>query len=186
MKIIFLDIDGVLNNFQTFREIHFEEQLTGVRRVAIDPDKVALLKEIVDYTDAKIVLISDWRKYGKMKKGKFVTKNENLSQILDILEFYNLFIYDVTPKVRGCNREVEIRKWLENKDIEKYIIIDDEEYDLQGFTSEEIVKTYFIKTDQNGDGIKDLSGLTKEHVEEAIKKLNNDKKLTKRVVSQFY
>ena len=180
MKIIFLDIDGVLNNFQTFREIHFEEQLTGVRRVAIDPDKVALLKEIVDYTDAKLVLISDWRKYGKMKKGVFVTKNENLNQILDILTFYNLSIYDVTPRLRGCNKEAEIRKWLENKDIEKYIIIYDEEWELQGFNNGELIKTSFIKTDGHGNGMKELSGLTPEHVYEAIKKLNNSNKLIKR------
>ena len=82
MKVIFLDIDGVLNSFQTFREIYYEHELTGFRRVAIDIDKVKLLKEIVDNTGALIVLSSSWRTFGKMKKGKLVTKNQNLFDLI--------------------------------------------------------------------------------------------------------
>ena len=182
MKIIFLDIDGVLNNFQTFREIQLEFQLTGIRRVAIDMDKVLLLKEIVENTGAKLVLSSGWRKYGKMKKDRLVTKNQNLFDIVTTLENSGLNIYDITPKVRNENRELEIRKWLdEHKDlnIESFIVIDDEDFDLSGF-SNELVKTYFIKTDGHGDGISELSGLTRTHVEEAINKLNNSKQLIKK------
>ena len=177
MKIIFLDIDGVLNSFQTFREIYYEWQLTGVRRVAIDPVKVSLLKEIVDNTDAKIVLSSSWRTLGKMKKGKLVTKNQNLHDLIEILNNNGLEIFDITPRCRSGNREEEIRKWLENKEVENYIVIDDDTFDLQGIESNKLVKTYFIKTDGNGEGIAELSGLTPTHVEEAIAKLNINKKI---------
>lgn len=47
MKIIFLDIDGVLN---------YENSKSKV-----EEEKVKLLKEIVDKTGAEIVLSSDWR-----------------------------------------------------------------------------------------------------------------------------
>ena len=180
MKIIFLDIDGVLNSFATFTEIHNEWKLTGIRRVAIDLNKVLLLKEIVDNTGAKIVLSSSWRNFCKMKHGKPVTKNQNLHDLIEILNNNGLYIYDITPKLRSGIREEEIRKWMENKDIESFIVIDDDCADLQGFIGKELVKTSFIKTDSHGDGIAELSGLTNTHVEDAINKLNKGKKLIKK------
>lgn len=180
MKIIFLDIDGVLNSFNTFREIHFEWELTGVRRVAIDLDKVLLLKEIVDNTKALIVLSSSWRLFGKMKHGRLITNNQNLHDLIEILNNNGLFIYDITPRSRSGNREEEIRKWMENKNIDNFIVIDDDSSDLQGFIGNELIKTNFIKTDSKGNGIAELSGLTQDHVCEAIKKLNNSKELIKR------
>ena len=53
IKVIFLDIDGVLNCSTTKDLCEF---YTG-----IEDKKVAILKQIVDATDAKIVLISTWR-----------------------------------------------------------------------------------------------------------------------------
>lgn len=173
MKIIFLDIDGVLNSFNTFREIYYEYQKTGVRRVAIDIDKVLLLKEIVDNTDAKIVLSSSWRNFGKMKKNKLVTKNQNLNDLISILNNNGLEIYDITPKCRSGIREEEIYKWLEGKDVDSFIVIDDDIGDLKSFIGKELVKTSFIKSDGKGNGIAELSGLTKDNVNEAINKLNN-------------
>ena len=180
MKIIFLDIDGVLNSFNTFREIYYEYQKTGVRRVAIDLDKVLLLKEIVDNTDAKIVLSSSWRNFGKMKKNKLVTKNQNLNDLISILNNNGLEIYDITPKCRSGIREEEIYKWLEGKDVDSFIVIDDDIGDLKSFIGKELVKTSFIKSDGKGNGIAELSGLTKDNVNEAINKLNN-KKLVKKL-----
>ena len=53
MKVIYLDIDGVLNSTFT------TERLEGV--VGIDDELLSNLKSIVDYTGAKIVLISSWK-----------------------------------------------------------------------------------------------------------------------------
>ena len=50
MKVIFLDIDGILNTSQTFIDIHNEYVKTGLKRIAIDLDKLNLLKEIVNKT----------------------------------------------------------------------------------------------------------------------------------------
>lgn len=51
MRVIFLDIDGEL----TYTGYRNEETHN------IDPKKVALLKEIVEATDTKIVLSSSWK-----------------------------------------------------------------------------------------------------------------------------
>ena len=56
MKIIFLDIDGVLNCVTTKERIPGSKLLLGMEDI-----KIRYLKEIVDRTDAKIVLTSTWK-----------------------------------------------------------------------------------------------------------------------------
>ena len=53
MIYLFLDIDGVLNNYDT------TERCQGF--IGIDPDKVKLLKHIIDVTHAEIILTSTWK-----------------------------------------------------------------------------------------------------------------------------
>ena len=181
MKIIFLDIDGVLNSFQTFKDIYYEYKKTGKRRIEIDEDKVLLLKEIVDNTDALIVLSSTWRYFGKMINGKLVTDNVKLQSLIDILSKYNMFIYDITPRSKSGNREEEIREWLENKNVDDFIVIDDDSYDLQGFINKELIKTNYIIKDSEGNYYGELCGLIVDHVYEAIEKLNSKKLVLQRI-----
>ena len=54
MKVIFLDIDGVLNN-----EYSKTRAPSGV--IGIDGDKVKRLRKIVESTGAKLVLTSSWK-----------------------------------------------------------------------------------------------------------------------------
>ena len=53
MKIIFLDVDGVLNSNKT------EDVFRGF--IGLDYSCIRLLKEIVDATSAEIVLVSRWK-----------------------------------------------------------------------------------------------------------------------------
>ena len=55
MKVIFLDIDGVLNSGAYDRRRNWNE-LTD-----IDESRLPLVKQIVDQTGAVIVLSSTWR-----------------------------------------------------------------------------------------------------------------------------
>jgi hypothetical protein len=56
VKAIFLDIDGVLNTMYT------EGRVTGSKLIiGIEDRFVELLKQIVDATDAVIVLTSTWK-----------------------------------------------------------------------------------------------------------------------------
>ena len=54
MKVIFLDIDGVLNSLDC------KEKIEGY--LFVEDKKIALLKELIDATGAKIVLSSTWRR----------------------------------------------------------------------------------------------------------------------------
>ena len=54
-KVIFLDVDGVLN-------CHSTKDKCG-DYIGIDDKKVALLKEIVDATGAIIILVSSWKEW---------------------------------------------------------------------------------------------------------------------------
>ena len=164
MKVIFLDIDGVLNTSKTYMDISKEYRETGKERLEIDLKRGAFLKEIVERTNAVIVLSSSWRLLGSMQNGVFTSKNKRVLELIKIFQEYNLQIYDITPYLNG-NRELEIKTWLKDKDIESFIIIDDDAYDLQSFINKELIKTYF--TNKNIDDC----GLTKEDISIAIKKL---------------
>lgn len=51
MKIVFLDVDGVLNNCYT-------KERTSSNTIFVEDKKLEILKRIIDKTNAKIVLSS--------------------------------------------------------------------------------------------------------------------------------
>ena len=176
MKVIFLDIDGVLNTTQTFIEIRKEWKETGKRRIEIDLERVQYLKEIVDATGAKIVLSSAWRAFGKMTcDGVYQPKNEKMASLINIFAEYGLTIYDVTPRDPKGWRENEISAWLKDKEVESFIILDDDSYDLQSFLHKELIKTSITKDDEMITNMNPVIGLCENHVKEAIEILNHAK-----------
>jgi hypothetical protein len=103
MKIIFLDIDGVLNCQKTTERFH------GF--VSIDPKLVKRLNRILKETDAKIVLSSTWRLFEDNK---------------EILEKTGIKYIDVTPSFHGLRGE-EINDWLsKHPEVDRYVILDDD------------------------------------------------------------
>ena len=56
MKIVFLDIDGVLNS-QAY------DRVRGLYDGVIDESRLPLLKRILQQSDAKVVLTSSWRRH---------------------------------------------------------------------------------------------------------------------------
>lgn len=124
MKILFLDIDGVLNSQQFLQE-------GGYCGLILDPSRMILLKEILDATNAKIVLTSSWREHWEDPIGTYLRK-----------EFgkYDMEIYDRTPILR-LSREVEIRTWLASQeDIETFVVLDDRML-YAGFLKGHMIKT---------------------------------------------
>lgn len=117
MKIIFLDVDGVLNN-------HFDYQTYGFNY--IDSGLVEILKTIVAATGSEIVISSTWR----------LSEND-LSLIRANLRYKRLDFIDVTPDLRKLPRAEEIKSWLKNNpQVVKYAILDDNEdagLGLEGF-----------------------------------------------------
>ena len=172
MKVIFLDIDGVLNTSQTFIDIHNEYLKTSKKRIEIDLDRLNYLKEIVAKTGAVIVLISSWRYLGKMQNGKYIPLCEKMASLIQIFANYGLSIYDITPKDEEGKKYKEIKEWLKDKEVENFIIIDDEVLNLQEIFPKEIIKTSFKTEKEINQRRGDALGLCESHVKDAIRKLN--------------
>ena len=115
MRIIFCDVDGVLNHKGCIDRA--PGGFTGVVE-----EHIRNLKRIVDETDAKIVLSSDWRlikddpEYG-----------ENYDYLVKRLQSVaGLVISDHTVDISWSSRGDEIRKYLEDHpEITGYVILDD-------------------------------------------------------------
>ena len=163
MKVIFLDIDGVLNS-----EVFWAEKSQCERRkeakakglnkdkqsalANIDPKAIELLNFIVEKTDAGIVVSSTWK---------------NDISLPYKLRYMGLKkpCYGITPDSSTRHRGTDIKLWLDlykedNIDI-KYVIIDDDTDMLE----EQL--PYFVHTSF-------YEGLTKELADKAIEILNKD------------
>lgn len=168
MKIIFLDIDGVLNSKAYDAQRNWNEQTD------IDETRLPLVKKIVDETGAKIVLCSTWREHWDR-----VPENcdEDGVYINETFAKFGLEIYDKTPDLGlRANRPDEIKAWLNStqETIESFVIIDDYRYGW-GSLSDNFVKTnpYF--------GL----GLEEEHVQKAIEILIHDRKRNNKSKHKF-
>lgn len=151
MKIIFADVDGVLNSNDT------EDVFKGF--IGLDYSGIKLLREIIDATGAEIVLVSSW-KHRWYKDGKEF--QDDLANYLDQrLAEEDLKIIDKTEGT--SDRGAGIVEWLSKHSVESWIVLDDEifpDYEECGIMPH-LVKTSFY------DG-----GLKEKHVELAIKMLN--------------
>ena len=155
MKLIFLDIDGVLNEEKS------RSRCVGYK--GIDDKKAENLAAIVRATDAKIVLISTWkdgwRKTDKAYQGM-------MANYLDKkLKKQGVTVFDKTKDMAEgeyLSRGEGILEFLKRHKTESYVILDDYQFDYDscGLTA------YHIKTNAY-DG-----GLTSALAEKAINILN--------------
>lgn len=146
MKVLFLDIDGVLNSrkFITVYEIY---------GVAIDPTRMVLLKEITDKTDAKIVLTSSWRIFWEKDTEECKSAGREINRIFGS---FGLSVYDKTPVLEDA-REDEIAAWLKSRDdVENFAVLDDM------FLDSEILRGHFVKTSDY------INGLDEENVKNVV------------------
>lgn len=148
MKVLFLDIDGVINKFK------YDED--GRPDNTLDEDCINRLRYIIECTSCKIVISSTWKAS---------------PHLMDILE-EDLFSKLPSGCVVGCTkthipqvqRETEIREYLkEHKDeIENYVIVDDYDFELK----------YFLKG-KHCVITNALEGLTDEDTDMCIRILND-------------
>ena len=180
MKVIFLDIDGVLNTSKTFieRKKYWEE--TGTWTLEIDEFRVEYLKQIIDETGAKVVLSSTWKKDFENVDGKVVPIHEKGEELLNVLNKYDIKLYDILKKGYSLPREDLITIWLnEHSGVESFIVIDDETTHLKRFMGKELIKTSFLPDGVMLTNMDDCMGLCKDHISIAIQKLNSGKVLKK-------
>ena len=167
MKVIFLDVDGVLNCKDS--KSHCGEY------VGVDSDKVKRLKQIVDATDAVLVLDSTWR-LGYNHNNEVI--NNPIKYLQNKLGKHHMRIVGFTPDLgsNGVHRGREIQTWLQHNDdvVKEWIVFDDDifdDFDACGVT-QHLIKTEFCSP--NG-------GLQDNHVQQAIEMLGrkiDDKKET--------
>ncbi len=120
MKVIFLDIDGVLNSV-----MYDAERGDESRDTRIDMTRVALLAEIVKRTGAEIVLSSTWR--DDWDKDPTVAGDDG-KYIDKCLASYGLSIMDKTPELDySDDRKDEIIAWLVAREerIDSFVVLDD-------------------------------------------------------------
>ena len=175
MKIIFLDIDGVLNTKETYDNIYKRGGLL-FDEVPIDKFRLEYLKTIIDETGAKIVLSSSFR-YFFMKEGdKLVPTSLKGSKLSNIFLKYGIEIYDITP-TNGNIREDEIKMWLANHpDVEEFIIMDDDPTIFKDLSSN-LIQTSRVRQNYLSSFMKDSFGLCERHIFEIIDRLGEKNRL---------
>ena len=138
MKIIFLDIDGVLNSENYYKKVDRTKKDWN----KFNPLAVEMIRRLIEEFDASIVISSTWR-YGLVKE----LKNELIKS--GLVKY--LHKDWKTPEIYPSHRGEEINLWLDNhSEVIDYVIIDDDENIL------EEQKNWFIRTDIN-------VGMTEEH-----------------------
>ena len=101
MKILFLDIDGVLNQYDGMAQKHMFDYVC-----------VRILHKIYDSVpDLKIVLSSSWR---GLTERKFIERG------------IGLVIHGDTPVSKGLSRMDEIEEWMRGKEVSSWVALDDE------------------------------------------------------------
>lgn len=136
MKVLFLDIDGVLNNLSDLldEKCTMGDKFHGGSRRGIDmgfsDEAVEQLRRIVRETECDIVISSTWRIFSPL---------DNLQQ--GFFELGIPSVIDVTPRSRCGFRGVEVDMWLEgNITVDSFAILDD---DSDFFDVQPLVETKF-------------------------------------------
>ena len=163
MKVIFLDIDGVLNYTQWYVSDRNPGNING-QEGDIDPMCVERVLRICKETGAKVVITSDWR----ISWEGTLMRLERMGLTRDI-------VIDKTPYPWGisrrdymlcdddeyCTRGAEINMWLrDHPECTNFVIVDDR----IDFTEEQ--QPHFVK-------VNPMCGLTDDNVDIAIMTLNH-------------
>jgi hypothetical protein len=185
MKIIFLDIDGVLNHENWYKKrqqlkngLDQKEWSDHYPFYEFDPESVERLNKIIDQTGALVVVSSTWR-HGR--------RIEDLQEILDRVGFKGKVI-DTTPSLnariglesagytvpRGCeidwwlkSKKFQRINWskdkqlefLEKSEVQNYVILDDDSDMLYP------QREHFVQTTWK-------DGLNDKHTDKCIEILN--------------
>ena len=122
MKVIFLDVDGVLNSWNT-------KTRNPLGFIGVDEDKCQLLREIVQATGAVIVLSSSWRYHPEALPYLWDACGPKITCIGE------------TPPIWDAPRGDEIAQWLkEHPEVDKFVILDDR-LDMSS-VQDHLVQTY--------------------------------------------
>jgi len=169
MHVVFLDMDGVLNNANFMGSIRDPAHIAPDPNTdywwlrMIDPEAVERLNQIVEATEAKVVISSSWR---------YHNTPEDMQRYLNARGFRGEVIgrtcaaHMLPEGIRGLDgtRGHEIHWWLvKNRDlmVDGFVILDD--MSAGAFAH---MATYLVQTSW-------ATGLLDKHVPAAIKKIQD-------------
>ncbi|GAA4159614.1 hypothetical protein GCM10022217_22580 [Chryseobacterium ginsenosidimutans] len=160
MKVIFLDVDGVLNNAEYYKNksLHSHHKESS----HFDSNNTNALNKIVESTRAKIVISSAWRMLKTLEEITMLFNEVGIKA--EIIGFTESLHYKDTYKI--APRGLEILKWIRDYHrtlkggLENYVIIDDEDDIL------DIQEKHFFH-------INDVVGLTDQNADVIIEFLNS-------------
>ena len=132
MKVIFLDIDGVLVTRSFWKQLELEDKnwlqkaRDGDHHHLFDPSCVANLNQLIEETGAKIVVSSTWRWLGKEKLIEIFKRRNVFGDIIGITTLERK--QEDSLVYSGECRGLQIQEYIEEHkdDIENYVIIDDD------------------------------------------------------------
>lgn len=121
MKVLFLDIDGVLNSREWYLfnkdEIALESGLMYRHQEELDPKACALVEELCVEFNLAIVISSTWRRLHSLSEIQKMFATRGLSAP----------IIGATPQLRSGYRGQEVDEWLyEHPGVTHYVILDDD------------------------------------------------------------
>lgn len=153
-RVVFLDVDGVLNYTLWYLDDRNPGNLNG-EEGDIDPLCVERINILCEKLSAKIVVSSDWRVCTNWQSR---LEKAGLKNIIDKTP---ITIWGTYGKTYHFTRGEEIQMWLEaHLSVKNYVIIDDRE-DMCSYQINHFVK------------INPYRGLTDEDLEKAFEILNN-------------
>lgn len=155
MKVIFLDIDGVIKEDK--------------QSAPFLDESLRLLRELTEKSGAVLVMSSSWKtKYAAFIENGFQTDIADISALHSALSAHGLSVYGCTPLLnieKSRRRPEEIKAYLNaSDDIESFCILDDRAGFEWGELSENLVLT-FLGTNEDGEKI---AHLAPEHMVRAI------------------
>lgn len=128
MRVIFLDVDGVLNSVRSMVALHTPYYTERINYY-IDPIAVHLVNRVINLSGANLVISSTHRKHIPDLLG-------NGRSLVAMQKYFDKFgiigkVIGYTPDSRNGHRGTEIKQWLDNErdhsgSITEYVIIDDD------------------------------------------------------------
>ena len=156
MRFIFLDIDGVLNKVST-------KERTPSGYIFVEDSKILLLKDLIDKTNAKVILSSTWRSgWNDLNNGLDTKDAKDFILLRNKLKEFGIELYDYTSCPITSDRGSKIKEWISTnfEDVNSILILDDES-NIKPFNK------FFIRTSF-------CDGLMEKHIKKSIEILLKD------------
>ena len=169
-KIIFIDVDGPLawGTWGDGRiQLNCGNELFKMPYPWVEEDCQALRK-ILDESNAKMVLSSDWRKHFSFLQMRKIFAHYGIHphHLIDITTHQDLWMKMSRPGI-DWERAAEIKKWVKDNKISNWISIDDMQLNKQ-YKWMKVPQWRHVQV----DGDYGVGGRLRDKIDECINKLN--------------